>query len=198
VVRSITEIRREEITEAVLVLLAEQGPRALSVQAIASQVGMAKASLYQHFNSVDEMMEAAITSIKTKFLDLIVQARQTVDDPKERLWVIFRNVSRLPTVPEAMFSLMRMESKSAERWRANMLEIRDSMEAELYHDFKAAQDAGHFRADLPPAHLQEAAFALYHFLKTEVMQGCITGEFDEQLQHTWELFCRLADKRSEF
>ena len=197
-VRSISEIRREEITEAVLALLAEYGERSLSVQAIASKVGMAKASLYQHFNSLDEMIEAAIISIKTKFVALLHQARETVDDPKERLWVFFRNVSKLPTVPEAMFNLGRMDSKSGERWREIMLGIRDTLETELIKDIREAQEKDRFRADLTPEQILEVIFALYHFLKTEMMHRNVDWNTAGLAENTWSLFCKLVDKRSEF
>jgi TetR/AcrR family transcriptional regulator, regulator of autoinduction and epiphytic fitness len=197
-VRSISEIRREEITEAVLTLLAEQGPRALSVQAIASQVGLAKASLYQHFSSVDEMVEGAILSVKSKFLELLDKSRQTVSDPKQRLWLFFRDVGNLPTVPEALVNIDRIESKNVGRWREMMLEFRDTLEAEVVKDIHDAQTAGSFRQDMTAEELLEIAFALYHYMKTEKCNPRFGGKLANELEHVWYLFTKAADKRCEF
>lgn len=51
--------RREEILLATLDLAAEQGIRAVTLSQIAERVGIRKPSLYNHFRSKDEILQAA-------------------------------------------------------------------------------------------------------------------------------------------
>ncbi len=50
--------RKEEIVYATLTLAAEKGLGAVSMQQIADRVGITKASLYNHFSSRDEIVDA--------------------------------------------------------------------------------------------------------------------------------------------
>ncbi|MEE3467007.1 MAG: helix-turn-helix domain-containing protein [Eubacterium sp.] len=53
-----TKSRKEEIIYATLTLAAEKGLGAVSMQQIADRVGITKASLYNHFSSRDEIVDA--------------------------------------------------------------------------------------------------------------------------------------------
>ena len=50
--------RKKEIIYAALELASERGPGAVSMQQIADRVGITKASLYNHYSSKDQIIEA--------------------------------------------------------------------------------------------------------------------------------------------
>ena len=56
--QSKTKSRKEEIVYATLKLASEKGLGSVSMQMIADQVGITKASLYNHFKSRDEIVDA--------------------------------------------------------------------------------------------------------------------------------------------
>ena len=56
--------RKEEIVRAAVELSAENGVDAVSMQMIADKVGITKASLYNHFSSKDEIIEAMYEVIR--------------------------------------------------------------------------------------------------------------------------------------
>ena len=56
--KSAPKSRKEEIVYATLTLAAEKGLGAVSMQQIADRVGITKASLYNHFSSRDEIVDA--------------------------------------------------------------------------------------------------------------------------------------------
>jgi len=56
--------RKEEIVYATLKLAAEKGLGTVSMQQIADKVGITKASLYNHFSSRDEIVDALYTTIR--------------------------------------------------------------------------------------------------------------------------------------
>src|ERR1700712_218292 len=55
--------REEAIVAAVNRLLAERGFDAMTLDAVASEVGIAKASLYKHFKSKEELAAAAMVGV---------------------------------------------------------------------------------------------------------------------------------------
>jgi AcrR family transcriptional regulator len=61
------QMRENAILEAAHRLLAEKGYQGMTMDDLASQVGIAKGSLYQHFRSKEELMAAALVS----FMDRI-------------------------------------------------------------------------------------------------------------------------------
>ena len=56
--------RKEEIIDATLELAAENGLGTVSMQQIADKVGITKASLYNHFSSRDQIVEAMYDSLR--------------------------------------------------------------------------------------------------------------------------------------
>ncbi len=83
--------RKEEIIQATLELAAEKGLGTVSMQQIASKVGITKASLYNHFSSKDEIIEAmyeflrTATSNKSKSKDMDYQKLVEKNSLKEVL-----------------------------------------------------------------------------------------------------------------
>ena len=61
-----SESRKEEIVWATLELAADKGLGSVSMQQIADKVGITKASLYNHFSSRDEIVEAMYDLIRKK------------------------------------------------------------------------------------------------------------------------------------
>lgn len=69
-----TEVRREQILEAALELIGEEGVYALNISRIAAKVGIVPSALYRHFKSKDEVLNAILQLIKTRILGNITQA----------------------------------------------------------------------------------------------------------------------------
>jgi AcrR family transcriptional regulator len=79
------EAREQAITASVNRLLSEKGFDAMTVDEVAAEVGIAKASLYKHFNSKEELACAAMVQAMQKaqaFLEEL-QAPSTPQTPKK-------------------------------------------------------------------------------------------------------------------
>ena len=59
----VLQAREQAIVAAVNRLLAEMGFEAMTVDAVAAEVGIAKASLYKHFKSKEELAAAAMIAV---------------------------------------------------------------------------------------------------------------------------------------
>ena len=63
--------REEAIVQTVNRLLAEKGFEAMTVDEVAAQVGIAKASLYKHFSSKEDLAAAAMVRVMRRAQDFI-------------------------------------------------------------------------------------------------------------------------------
>lgn len=65
--------RKEEILHATLELAAERGLKAVTLSQIAERVGIRKPSLYNHFSSKDEILQAAYQFLREQARQRVVQ-----------------------------------------------------------------------------------------------------------------------------
>lgn len=69
--KQMLKAREEAIIQTVNRLLAEKGFEAMTVDEVAAQVGIAKASLYKHFSSKEELAAAAMVRVMHRAQDFI-------------------------------------------------------------------------------------------------------------------------------
>lgn len=97
-------VREDAILDAVNLLLASKSYDLMTMDDVAREVGIAKASLYKHFTSKDQLAAAAMTRLLHRALDLL---RATPEDlaPRERLERVLRwgialhLVGQMPILP---------------------------------------------------------------------------------------------------
>ena len=68
------QVREDAIVQAVNRLLAEKGFDAMTVDEVAADVGIAKASLYKHFASKEALAAAAMVRVLERGAQLLVSA----------------------------------------------------------------------------------------------------------------------------
>ncbi len=61
-----TQIRREQIAQAALELVASQGLKRLSMAAVARRVGLVPSGIYRHFHSKTEILHAVLDRIRQR------------------------------------------------------------------------------------------------------------------------------------
>jgi AcrR family transcriptional regulator len=96
--------REEAIVQTVNRLLAEKGFEAMTVDEVAAQVGIAKASLYKHFASKEALAAAAMVRVMRRALDFI-SALPAQGMPLEKLrtvlqWALeLKLAGEMPSLP---------------------------------------------------------------------------------------------------
>ena len=102
------EERRSEIVQAALRLLAERGPKEVTTQAIADEVGIAQATVFRHFRTRDEIFVHAIAWIGGQVLTIVDEAVAGRGAPDERLRRLVTRqlgfIAALPGLPRLLFS----------------------------------------------------------------------------------------------
>ena len=142
--------REEAIVQTVNRLLAEKGFDAMTVDEVAATVGIAKASLYKHFPSKEDLAAAAMVRVMRRAQDFLagVAADQT---PLNKLrgatrWMLqVQLAGEMPSLPSQNSSL-----------RATLMANRDYLDAlmaisdRLGGWIEAAQADGELNPALPP------------------------------------------------
>jgi len=80
-----TEIRREQLAQAALALIASHGIRGLSVARVARRIGLVPSAIYRHFSGKDELVEAVIGLIRDRLHGNVDAVTKQTQDALERL-----------------------------------------------------------------------------------------------------------------
>jgi len=80
-----TEVRREQLTDATLAVVADHGLRGLSLAAVARRVGLTPSAIYRHFPSKDALLDAVLDRMRERLHGAIAASRAETDDPVDAL-----------------------------------------------------------------------------------------------------------------
>ncbi|MBK1682222.1 MULTISPECIES: TetR/AcrR family transcriptional regulator [Rhodoferax] len=153
------QVREDAIVHAVNRLLAEKGFDAMTVDEVAAQVGIAKASLYKHFPSKEDLAAAAMVRVMQRAQDFISSLPPEAD-PLENLRAVVRWVLQvklagdMPTLPSQNSSL-RATLMANNDYMDGLMEVSDRLGAWI----EAAQAAGQLSAKLPAIAILYTFFA---------------------------------------
>ena len=157
----VLRVREDAIIAAVNRLLSDKGYDLMTVDEVAAEVGIAKASLYRHFPSKEALAAAAMGRVLRQTLGVIdAEAARAQRPPLERLaavtrWAIERQLAgEMPSLPSQNSSL-----------RAVLLADKDYIELlmkvsdRLGEWIVQGQQAGEIDATLPPEVVLYTLFA---------------------------------------
>lgn len=151
--------REDAIVQAVNRLLAEKGFEAMTVDEVAAQVGIAKASLYKHFPSKEDLAAAAMVRVMRRaqdFINSLPAQAAPIDNLRSVVrWVLqVKLAGDMPTLPSQNSSL-RTTLMGNRDYMDGLMEISDSLGAWI----EAAQASGHLNPQLPAIAILYTFFA---------------------------------------
>lgn len=154
--------REDAIVSSVNRLLAEKGFDLMTVDEVAADVGIAKASLYKHFTSKEELAAAAMIRILERALAFLEErAAQSADAPAiEQLKAVARwtmqvqLAGEMPSLP-AQNSSLRAALTTNKAYIDRLMEVSDRLGGWI----TAAQAAGALNPALPPEVILYTLFA---------------------------------------
>lgn len=95
-----TEERQEQIAEAALRIISNQGVRRLTAAALAAEVGIADGTIFRHFKDKEAIVDAAIDLFEASLEDCYPAPS---DEPLERLGAfLMKRVARVRKHPEIL------------------------------------------------------------------------------------------------
>lgn len=141
--------REEAIVQTVNRLLAEKGFEAMTVDEVAAQVGIAKASLYKHFPSKEDLAAAAMVRVMNRARDFIKALPQDAT-PIANLRAVVRWVLQvklagdMPSLP-SQNSTLRATLIANKDYMDGLMDVSDRLGAWI----EAAQASGELNPKLP-------------------------------------------------
>ena len=157
----VLQAREGAIVASVNRLLAEKGYDAMTVDEVAADVGIAKASLYKHFTSKEELAAAAMIRVLDQTLEFLatLEARPQAN-AVERLkavaeWTMkVQLAGEMPSLP-AQNSTLRAALTANKTYLDRLIRVSDKLGEWII----AAQKAGHLNRKLPPEVILYTLFA---------------------------------------
>jgi AcrR family transcriptional regulator len=159
------QMLRDEILQAAGALMHDKGYAAMSMDELASQVGISKPTLYSHFTTKEDLVVAAVSYWFDRVSE-VVAADTTPRTPLQQLAFILRTVVQLqvdrgalsprPWAPE-VFQMLCQHGEVRER----LAQI-DAGIKRLVHDARAC---GEINPSLDPVVIVRVFFTLIHTLK---------------------------------
>lgn len=129
-VRQPTEARRQQIADAALKVIAEQGLGRFTTQAIAAEVGITDGTLFRHFDSKEDIVLAALDRIEERLFEGFPP---TDPDPLVRLEQFFRFraalvganpvIARLAFSDELRHAAGERGARQVQTWKERSLEF---------------------------------------------------------------------------
>jgi len=153
--------REDAIVASVNRLLAEKGFDSMTVDEVAADVGIAKASLYKHFTSKEELAAAAMIGVLDRSLAFLatLEARP-LDRPVEQLKSVARwtmqvqLAGEMPSLP-AQNSALRTALVANKAYLDRLMQVSDKLGVWI----TAAQKDGSLNPRLPPEVVLYTLFA---------------------------------------
>jgi AcrR family transcriptional regulator len=93
---------RERIMETAQRLFYRDGFRAVGIDTIVAEAGVAKMSLYRHFPSKDDLIVAYLEESNREYWEWLDGATAELDDPLGKLVGMFEAIEKLSTSPECL------------------------------------------------------------------------------------------------
>ena len=153
------EAREQAIIASVNRLLAEKGFEAMTVDEVAAEVGIAKASLYKHFISKEELAGAAMVTAMRRAQAFIASlpAEQAAIDKLRAVtrWTMqLKLQGQMPSLPSQNSSL-RATLMASQDYMDGLMQVSDQLGAWIVQ----AQQDGAISRELPPVAVLYTLFA---------------------------------------
>jgi AcrR family transcriptional regulator len=185
-----TRVRQQQIVQAALDIVADSGPRALSMANVAGRLGLVPSAIYRHFGSKEAMLLAAIDLVKDKLLENVTLACRASADPMEQLHeLMVRHVRMLRenlAIPRVVFSdevhggLPKLRAKARGVFRGYLARVAGIV--------RRGQETGQVRPEADP---RAAAMLFMGMIQPAAILWHLSGGRSEvlgQVERSWELY----------
>jgi AcrR family transcriptional regulator len=194
-----TQVRREQIAEAAMSLVASQGLRRLSLAAVARRVGLVPSGIYRHFKNKDALLDAVVDRVKERLLANVEAARQESDDPLDQLkGVLMRHIRFIRegrAVPRIIFA-DDVHAGSPQR-RQRVLQVFNAYLDAIGGIIRQGQSQGSIRQECDPQTLAMMLFGI--IVPAGILWHLTEGGFDvtRHAQRAWQLFLSVATHNAD-
>ena len=142
-----TKSKKQVIVEEAAILFNNMGYSATSMKDIANSVGVKAASLYNHINSKQEILNILLITIAKKFQEGIIDVNNSSYSAKDKLREIIRMHIRIATENQNITALILQDWKHLEEPSlSEFKEIRNNYQKIFKCILKEGMDSGEMKA----------------------------------------------------
>ena len=185
-----TDIRQEQIVEAALELIGEQGAYALSIAGIAERVGIVPSAIYRHFKSKDDVLDGILDLLRKRLLGNVERVRKETPAAMERLKLLLTRhaymLNESQAIPYVVFS-DAIYTGHPER-KARVAQIITGYLREIQEIIEDGRQEGTIRKDID-THTAALMF-LGMIFPAAVFRNVTEGRFDmiNHVEKAWPVF----------
>lgn len=185
-----TEVRREQIAEAAMNLIAAQGLRRMSIAAVARRVGLVPSGIYRHFKNKDEIIHAVLDRVSERLTENIEAALLGSDEPIEQLKdVMMRHIRFIRegrAIPRMVFADDAQTDNT--RMKQHVVKVFSGYIGQVAEIVARGQSLGRIRSDVPPQTIAMMLFGIV--MPAGIIWHMTDGGFDvtRHAQQSWRLF----------
>ncbi len=185
-----TQIRQKQISEAALDLMGTCGVDALSIAALARQVGLVPSGIYRHFKSKNDVLDATLDLIGEKLFENVKLVQKKTSDSAEQLRMLLKLHIKLISVNRAIPHIVFSESiYSGSSYRKNSVRnIITGYIGEIEKIVLKGQKSGSLRKEVDPK--TTALMFMGIILPAVIVWKLTDGAFDlvRHSEDAWLLF----------
>lgn len=170
-----TEVRREQITQAALDIIASDGVKGLTTSAIAGRVGISGANLYRHFQNKNEILNSVVAKIGADLLQNLRAVRgEAPEDPLLKLTKLVRRhleyTQNNKGIPRLVFS-EEMHITNVPL-KEKLVRVINSYTQEISSLIREGQEAGIIKQNMEP---QALALTIVGLIQVTVLKWSLNG-----------------------
>lgn len=195
-----TEVRREQIAQAALVLIARRGLNELNIGRLAKEVRVVPSAIYRHYPRKDAVLDSVLDLIAKSLLENVKAIREEALDSLERLHLLLQRHIRLVRdhagIPRLIYSEQIFVGNARRRHRIH--KIISSYLDEIARIVVEGQKAGTIRADVSA---NSAAVMFLGLVQPAIILWLISNQRFNVAQHAeraWDLFRETLATRRRF
>lgn len=187
-------LRREQIAEAALAIVVEQGLGAVTVRRVADAVGISAAALYRHYKNKGDILAAVLEEHHEIHMANVRKAKAEAATPMEALRLLYQSTMKLVERYRALPVVFLSDVLWFEETRLRDLKMRhhDMMRETVTELLIQGQEQGEIRTDIRPEEL------FVHYLGLIAMPALMCARSPEdvdmarQTAANWELFAHAV------
>lgn len=183
-------VRRRQIAQAALALVARQGFPGLTMAGIAAQIGLVPSALYRHFKNKDEVIDAILELVREQLLENIRLTQGETADPLARLHRLLQRhldfIGAHPGILPVVFSQEVIGGPPARR--AQVYGLIKTYLQEVADLVRQGQGEGIIRAELASETVAVAFLGLVQ--PAAILWHLSGGEFPvlAEVEKMWQIF----------
>ena len=187
-----SEVRREQIAEAALALVADRGVGRVSIVALARRVGLVPSGLYRHFRNKEEVLWAVLDRIEARLDENVREARADSPEPLEQLWGLLLRHVRFIREGRGVSKIVFSDDfhRGHPKRMARVQEIIAGYLRQIAELVREGQQRGAIRPELDPATL--ALLFLGIVVPGGILWHITEGTFDvtRHAERAWLILCQ--------